>query len=124
NLCSFPKPFGGDPLPIHGGVSRRAAARRAGSRGDGYFPGGMLGPAERATQLEVAHAAAGAAGRTTEAFDYTRWGSIDMPVERVEGLAEEGVTRVVVSASTGDLERARDELSAFADRFDLANARK
>ncbi len=84
----------------------------------------MLGPAERATQLEIAHAAAGAAGRTTEAFDYTRWGSIDMPVERVEGLAEQGVTRVVVSASTGDPERARDELSAFADRFDLANARK
>ncbi|MGY2113036.1 TIGR03619 family F420-dependent LLM class oxidoreductase [Nocardia gipuzkoensis] len=124
NLCSFPKPFGGEPLPIHVGGSSRAAARRAGSRGDGYFPGGMLGPAERATQLEIARAAAGAAGRTTGAFDYTRWGSIDMPVERVQGLAEQGVTRVVVSASTGDPERARDELSAFADRFDLANARK
>ncbi|WP_039805413.1 TIGR03619 family F420-dependent LLM class oxidoreductase [Nocardia araoensis] len=124
NLCSFPQPVGGGPLPIHVGGSSRAAARRAGSRGDGYFPGGVLGPTERAAQLELAHAAVAAAGRDPGAFEYTRWGSIDMPVERVEGLAEQGVTRIVVSASTGDPERARDELSAFAERFDLANALK
>ncbi|MFI2284586.1 TIGR03619 family F420-dependent LLM class oxidoreductase [Nocardia beijingensis] len=124
NLCSYPKPVGGEPLPIHVGGSSRAAARRAGARGDGYFPGGLLGPAERADQLAIAHAAAEAAGRDPGAFEYTRWGSIDMPVERVQGLADQGVTRIVVSASTGDPERARDELSAFAERFDLANARK
>ncbi|BDU00899.1 MULTISPECIES: TIGR03619 family F420-dependent LLM class oxidoreductase [Nocardia] len=122
NLCSYPKPTEGRPLPIHVGGSSRAAARRAGSRGDGYFPGGMLGPAERATQLEIARAEAAAAGRDPGAFEYTRWGSIDMPAERVEGLAAQGVTRIVVSASTGDPERARDELSAFAERFDIANA--
>ncbi|MBF6078090.1 TIGR03619 family F420-dependent LLM class oxidoreductase [Nocardia beijingensis] len=124
NLCSYPKPVGGEPLPIHVGGSSRAAARRAGARGDGYFPGGLLGPAERAEQLAIAHAAAEAAGRDPGAFEYTRWGSIDMPVERVQGLADQGVTRIVVSASTGDPERARDELSAFAERFDLANALK
>ncbi|MEU2093039.1 TIGR03619 family F420-dependent LLM class oxidoreductase [Nocardia beijingensis] len=124
NLCSYPKPVGGEPLPIHVGGSSRAAARRAGARGDGYFPGGLLGPAERAEQHAIAHAAAEAAGRDPGAFEYTRWGSIDMPVERVQGLADQGVTRIVVSASTGDPERARDELSAFAERFDLANALK
>lgn len=124
NLCSYPQPVGGEPLPIHVGGSSRAAARRAGSRGDGYFPGGLLGPAERAEQLAIAHAAADAAGRDPGAFEYTRWGSIDMPAERVQGLADQGVTRIVVSASTGDPERARDELSAFAERFDLANALK
>ncbi|MGV9970909.1 TIGR03619 family F420-dependent LLM class oxidoreductase [Nocardia beijingensis] len=124
NLCSYPKPVGGEPLPVHVGGSSRAAARRAGARGDGYFPGGLLGPAERAEQLAIAHAAAEAAGRDPGAFEYTRWGSIDMPVERVQGLADQGVTRIVVSASTGDPERARDELSAFAERFDLANALK
>ena len=36
--CSFPKPS--QPLPIHIGGSSPAAARRAGLRGDGYFPGG------------------------------------------------------------------------------------
>ncbi|MEU6830003.1 TIGR03619 family F420-dependent LLM class oxidoreductase [Nocardia beijingensis] len=124
NLCSYPKPVGGEPLPIHVGGSSRAAARRAGARGDGYFPGGLLAPAERAEQLAIAHAAADAAGRDPGAFEYTRWGSIDMPVERVHGLAGQGVTRIVVSASTGDPERARDELSAFAERFELANALK
>ncbi|MBF6166171.1 TIGR03619 family F420-dependent LLM class oxidoreductase [Streptomyces gardneri] len=121
NLCSYPKPAGGEPLPIHVGGSSRAAARRAGARGDGYFPGGMLGPAERARQLQEVRAAADAEGRGAHAFEYTRWGSIDMPAERVEGLAEQGVTRVVVSASTGDPAIARDELSTFAERFGLAN---
>ncbi len=36
--CSFPKPHGGRILPIHVGGSSMAAARRAGRRGDGYFP--------------------------------------------------------------------------------------
>ncbi|MEU0485244.1 TIGR03619 family F420-dependent LLM class oxidoreductase, partial [Streptosporangium sp. NPDC006013] len=39
DLCSFPKPHGITHLPIHIGGSSRAAARRAGRRGDGYFPG-------------------------------------------------------------------------------------
>ena len=38
-LCSFPKPYGAAVLPVHVGGSSRAAARRAGRRGDGYFPG-------------------------------------------------------------------------------------
>ncbi|WP_040787453.1 TIGR03619 family F420-dependent LLM class oxidoreductase [Nocardia pneumoniae] len=120
NLCSFPKPYASEHLPIHVGGSSRAAARRAGARGDGYFPGGALGPGERAVQLEIARAAA--ADRGIDAFEYTRWGSLDMPVERVEGLAEQGVTRIVVSASTGEPQQAREELSAFADRFGLGRA--
>src|SRR6202035_1680946 len=49
DLTSFPKPVGG-MLPIHVGGSSAAAARRAGRRGDGYFPGGRLTAAERASQ--------------------------------------------------------------------------
>ncbi|WP_327115140.1 hypothetical protein OHB12_00635 [Nocardia sp. NBC_01730] len=45
-----------------------------------------------------------------------------MPLERVESLAAQGVTRIAVSASTADPELARDELSAFAERFGLATA--
>jgi probable F420-dependent oxidoreductase len=47
DVCSFPKPHGATNLPIHVGGSSRAAARRAGRRGDGYFPGGALSPYER-----------------------------------------------------------------------------
>ena len=40
NLCSFPKPLAG--CPSTSAAPARAAARRAGLRGDGYFPGGGL----------------------------------------------------------------------------------
>jgi probable F420-dependent oxidoreductase len=60
-LCSFPKPLG--RLPIHVGGSSPAAARRAGLRGDGYFPGGGLTEAERAAQVDLMLQTARAAGR-------------------------------------------------------------
>lgn len=114
NLVQFPKPHGVTQLPIHIGGSSRAAARRAGLRGDGYFPGGAVDAAERAIQLDLARSTA--AGRSLE---YTRSGSIDMTADQVEALAEEGVTRLVVSATTTDPSQQRDELSAFADRLAL-----
>jgi alkanesulfonate monooxygenase SsuD/methylene tetrahydromethanopterin reductase-like flavin-dependent oxidoreductase (luciferase family) len=63
NLCSFPKPYGVTHLPIHIGGSSRAAARRAGRRGDGYFPGGALSPHERALQMDLARSTAVDVGR-------------------------------------------------------------
>lgn len=119
NVCSFPKPVGVAHLPIHIAGSSPAAARRAGSRGDGYFPGGALTPDERRIQLELARTTATEAGRDAEALEYTRWGAIDLSTEDVEGLAGQGVTRIVVSPATGDPERQRDEMSAFAERFAL-----
>lgn len=119
DLCSFPQPVGG-PLPIHIGGSSRAAARRVGRRGAGYFAGGMLAPQERAEQLEVARAAAVEAGRDPDALEYTRWGSIDMSAATVAGYAAQGVTRLVVSATATTPAEQRDELSAFADRFGLS----
>src|SRR5215472_17255713 len=74
-LCSFPKPLG--RLPIHVGGSSPAAARRAGLRGDGYFPGGGLTEAERAAQFDLTLQTARAAGRDPAALEYTRWGTID-----------------------------------------------
>ncbi|GAA4204270.1 TIGR03619 family F420-dependent LLM class oxidoreductase [Streptosporangium oxazolinicum] len=119
NLCSFPKPYEVTRLPIHIGGSSRAAARRAGRRGDGYFPGGALAPDEQAVQWELVRSSAAEAGRDPEALEYTRFGSIDMPVERVEELAARGVTRIVVNTAATEPDRQREELSAFAQRFGL-----
>ncbi len=94
-LTSFPQPYEASTLPIHVGGSSRAAARRAGQRGDGFFPGGMLTPEERTAQWELA-------GAGNPALEYTRWGSITMSEQRVQALAAEGVTRVVVSATSDD----------------------
>jgi probable F420-dependent oxidoreductase len=120
NLCSFPKPLGATTLPVHVGGSSRAAARRAGQRGDGYFPGGRLTAAERAAQIDIMREAATGAGRDPDALEYTRWGSIDMTAADVEAHAGNGVTRLVVGPASRDPHEQRDQISAFADRLKLA----
>ncbi len=116
-LCSFPKPLA--PLPVHIGGSSLAAARRAGLRGDGYFPGGRLTVQERAGQLEEMRATARAAGRDPGALEYTRWGSIDMTADDVAAHAANGTTRLAVPPASADEAGQREEISAFADRLKL-----
>ena len=116
-LCSFPKPLA--PLPVHIGGSSLAAARRAGLRGDGYFPGGRLTAQERAGQLEEMLATARAAGRDPGALEYTRWGSIDMTADDVAAHAADGTTRLAVPPASADEAGQREEISAFADRLKL-----
>jgi probable F420-dependent oxidoreductase len=117
SLCSYPKPLG--RLPVHVGGSSRAAARRAGLRGDGYFPGGRLTQAERDAQLELMRDTARAAGRDASALECTRWGSIDMTADDVAAHAAQGATRLVVGPAATDEAGQRDELSAFAARLGL-----
>jgi len=115
--CSFPKPV--RPLPVHVGGSSLAAARRAGRRGDGYFPGGRLTEAERTSQLELMRATARDAGRDPDALQVTRWGSIEMTAEDVAQHAGRGADRLVVAPASVHLSEQRDQLAAFADRFAL-----
>jgi probable F420-dependent oxidoreductase len=117
SACSFPKPVA--PLPLHVGGSSPAAARRAGLRGDGYFPGGRLTEAERASQIELMRATARDAGRDPGALEVTRWGSIDLTAQDVAQHAARGVDRLVVGPSASDAAEQRDQLSAFADRLGL-----
>lgn len=118
-LVSFPKPYQSADLPIHIGGSSRAAARRAGRRGNGHFPGGLVHPDERAVQLKLARRAAAEAGRDPDALEYTRMASIELTAERAEQLAAEGVTRIVVGSTATGLAEQRDQMSAFAQRFHL-----
>jgi alkanesulfonate monooxygenase SsuD/methylene tetrahydromethanopterin reductase-like flavin-dependent oxidoreductase (luciferase family) len=120
SLASFPKPLGVATLPVHVGGSSRAAARRAGRRGDGYFPGGGLSAAERASQVELMRETAHEAARDAAALEYTRWESMGMSAADVGDLAGPGVTRVVVPAASPDLDEQREEMSAFAARVGLA----
>jgi len=115
NLCTFPKPLG--PLPVHIGGSSRPAARRAGLRGDGYFPGGRLTAQERASQLQEMRATARAAGRDPDALEYTRWAAIDMTGSDVDDFAAQGVTRLVVPPASLDPAEQLDQIDAFAARL-------
>lgn len=119
DLCSFPKPYQARTLPIHVGGSSSAAARRAGLRGDGYFPGGGINDEQRTAQLALMRESARAAGRDADALEYTRWGNTAMTPDDVAALAAEGVTRVIVSPTTADLAEQKKELSAFADQHGL-----
>src|SRR6516225_3051130 len=112
NVTSYPKPL--QMLPIHVGGSSAAAARRAGRRGDGFFSGGRLTPAERLALLELMHATALAEGRDPEVLEYTRWGSIDMERSGAEAYAAQGVDRLVVSTTSTDLNEQLRQLEAFA----------
>lgn len=117
--CSFPKPHEGRILPVHIGGSSQAAARRAGRRGDGYFPGGRLTLEQRARQITIMRAEATAAGRDPAALEYTRWGQIDMTADEVQARAGQGVTRLVVSPSSTEPAGMRAEISSFAHRLGL-----
>jgi probable F420-dependent oxidoreductase len=117
NVTSYPKPL--QMLPIHIGGSSAAAARRAGRRGDGYFAGGRLAPAERVAQVDLMRATAAAEGRDPDALEYTRWGSIDAEPSGVEAYAAQGVDRLVVSTTSADLDEQLRQLEAFAVRHGL-----
>jgi probable F420-dependent oxidoreductase len=112
NVTSYPKPL--QMLPIHIGGSSAAAARRAGRRGDGYFPGGRLTPAERLAQIELMRATALAEGRDPEVLQYTRWGSIDLEPSGAEAYAAQGVDRLIVGTTSTDLNEQLRQLEAFA----------
>jgi probable F420-dependent oxidoreductase len=112
NVTSYPKPL--QMLPIHVGGSSAAAARRAGRRGDGFFSGGRLAPAERLALIELMHATALAEGRDPGVLEYTRWGSIDMGRSGAEAYAAQGVDRLVVGTSATDLNEQFRQLEAFA----------
>ena len=119
NLCSFPKPLGSGTLPIHVGGASRAAARRAGQRGDGYFPGGQLTAGERASQLDVMRTAAAHAGRDPAQLEYTRWVPASISATEADAHAELGATRLVAALGSPDLGGQREEMSALAGRLGL-----
>ncbi|MFP6682630.1 MAG: LLM class F420-dependent oxidoreductase [Gammaproteobacteria bacterium] len=81
-------------IPIIVGGQTKAAARRAGRQGDGYFPGRDL-PVD---MVEEARAAAAAHGRDPAALEITV--SIPSDLELLADYANFGVSRVLVPVTT------------------------
>ena len=115
-----PKPVQPGGVPIVIGGSSEAAARRAGLRGDGWFPY-VVGPAEVAAGIETIRRSAEAAGRDPASIEITVWpGSWDYtrgtdPVLLRE-LAEVGVDRIVFTAFEGGATDV-DNVTAFVTRM-------
>lgn len=99
NVTTNPKPVQGQ-VPIVVGGHSKAAARRAGRLGNGFFPG--RGSVEQLGELiDVAHQTAADAGRDPEAIEMTAghpglFG--DDPVGAAQELASIGVSRSIVPA--------------------------
>lgn len=107
-------------IPIIVGGQTKAAARRAGRQGDGYFPGRDL-PVD---MVEEARAAAAAHGRDPAALEIT----VSMPsdLELLADYANFGVSRVLVPVTTvtgldsgiqgpDDVLKWKDTIERYAD---------
>src|ERR671913_494828 len=103
-------------VPIVVGGHSRAAARRAGRLGDGFFPAKGDLPA----LLSEMRAAAEQAGRDPSAIEVTWGGSRvvgggDEALDEVGRLREQGVSQVVLPPLAYDLDGLRDKLARFGD---------
>jgi probable F420-dependent oxidoreductase len=109
---SNPKPAQTGGVPIVVGGHSKAAARRAGRLGDGFFPGrGSLD--ELAPLLDELRAAAREAGRDPDAIEITAGGAMDP--EGAKPYIDLGVSRLVVPPLGFDLDTLREQLPRFAD---------
>jgi probable F420-dependent oxidoreductase len=120
NVVCSPKPIAGKHLPIHIGGHSKAAARRAGRFGDGFQPLGVAG-AQLDGLLTLMHDEAAAAGRDPADIEVSLGHSVTkIDAERADRLAAQGPARVVLAMPPiTDLEQAKDELSACAQRLSL-----
>jgi probable F420-dependent oxidoreductase len=120
NVVCSPKPIVGKHLPVHVGGHSKAAARRAGRFGDGFQPLGVTG-AQLDGLLALMRDEATAAERDAAEIEVSLGHSVSkIDAERAERLAAQGADRLVLAMPPiTDLDRAKDELSACAQRLSL-----
>jgi probable F420-dependent oxidoreductase len=109
NARSFPKPIQKPGIPIVVGGHTKAAARRAGRLGDGFFP---ARPQDIGMLLDEMKRAAKDAGRDPDAIEVTTGGPPN--IDFAKSLADQGVSRIVMPSPTfdpNDADRAFGELS-------------
>ncbi|CAB4543904.1 unannotated protein [freshwater metagenome] len=114
---SNPKPVQDGGVPIHIGGHSKAAAKRAGQRGNGFQPLGVHGE-ELAVLLNVMNEAAERSGRNPAQLELSIGGALaTTSADSVEEAAEFGAHRLVVSPSQStDLSKVCEEMSEFAER--------
>jgi probable F420-dependent oxidoreductase len=118
-VCS-PKPVAGQHLPVHIGGHSKAAARRAGRFGDGFQPLGVTG-GQLDELLTLMRSEAAAVGRDHADIEVSLGHSVTkIDPERAARLGAQGADRLVLAMPPiTDLEQAKDELSACAQRLAL-----
>jgi len=120
---SHPKPTRPSGVPLHIGGHSKAAARRAGRRGDGFQPLGLHGEELQAALAEMRRAAE-EASRDPATVELTLGHAVTkIDPERSARLEAAGASRIVLAGSgSPDLQQQCDELSACAERLGLLRA--
>ena len=116
NAISRPRPTQGS-VPIVVGGHSKAAARRAGRLGDGFFPG-KGDHAELAALIEVMRATAVEHGRDPDAIEVTAGGNGALgsrALDEVKALADLGVSRVIVPPLSFDPQGQRDAFARYGE---------
>lgn len=118
---SYPKPAQPNGVPVHTGGHSTAAARRAGRYGNGLQPLGVAGE-ELQHLVRTMRDEAQKCDRDPEALDLTLGHLVSrITPEKAESLANHGATRIQLAPTpTGDLDAAKEELSACAERLGLS----
>jgi probable F420-dependent oxidoreductase len=119
DAACHPKPV--TTVPIHIGGHSRAAARRAGRRGDGFQPLGVGGEA-LTDLLAIMRDQAQRSGRDGDALELSLGHLVTrIDADRAGRLAELGADRVVLAMPpVADIDEAKDLLSACAQRLALS----
>lgn len=122
HAMSYPKPAQPAGVPIHIGGHSKAAARRAGRRGDGLQPLGVAGQ-DLAQLLALMKSEAERADRDPATIEVTLGHAVGkVTTEKAERLALLGADRLVLAPSTStDLQLVKDELSECAVRLGLVS---
>ena len=109
---SYPKPARSGGPPIHVGGHSRAAARRAGRLGDGWFPIGLDQAAFTSRRADM-FTAARDARRDPSAIEITY--GYDPRLDTIKRYADLGVSRWILAAWAQDLEGAKRVLGDLSE---------
>jgi probable F420-dependent oxidoreductase len=107
----FPHPVQAGGVPIHVGGHTKAAARRAGRLGDGFFPG-VSSLDELSVLLEEMRKAAADAGRDPDSIEVSAGGAMD--VDGINRYQDAGVHRIIIPPLAFDPDGLRTNLEIFA----------
>ncbi len=116
-VVTSPKPLQQPHPPIVIGGNRPPALRRVARLGDGWHPMGVS-PSGVAERLRFIHDEAEAVGRTDTSFLVQVRRDFDgVDAELIKAYEEAGVTDLVLSCNTGDIQLISETLNSFAASY-------
>lgn len=118
NMVSYPQPYHGRQIPIDIGGASAPAVRRAGERGDGFYPSYSQSEEGFVASIRKVREIAKRAGRDAEQIQISRtiWLGETEP-DVVERSVELGVDRFIAMAKMVDPDEIKSHMSELAGRF-------